>query len=413
MKVAEKKKVFFDMGLNIVSSAIPVVILQLLLLPLISKYVTGERYGLIITILSVLNVVPSTVGTVLNNVRLLNQKNHENFAASGDYQILLIMAEIVSSVVVFGLCFFYIGVSGFLDIILIIIISILWLAKEYYIVAYRIMLNYKAIFLNNIFLVIGYFVGFVIFVLTRRWQMVYLIGYLISLLYINKTSSIIKEPFIKTNMFKNNLKDTITLIISNILARMVTYADRLILYPLIGGTMVSIYYVSTVLGKVVSIAINPINSVALSYLSKMKNKPDKLFKKTFLLGAGICVIGYTFAVLLSRPVLSVIYPKFVDNAMKYIYITTATVCVNVLTSIITPFVLNFFKLKWQIFINGITIIVYIILTMVLYKAIDMTGFCLGVLITNIVKLLFTLFIYVFNKEGINEIQKDDKKSVSI
>ena len=80
------------------------------------------------------------------------------------------------------------------------------------------MLNYKAIFLNNIFLVIGYFVGFVIFVLTRRWQMVYLIGYLISLLYINKTSSIIKEPFIKTNMFKNNLKDTITLIISNILA---------------------------------------------------------------------------------------------------------------------------------------------------------------------------------------------------
>lgn len=54
-----KKKIFFDMILNIVATSIPTVVLQLLILPSLSNYMDGNAYGLMVTILAVLNVVPS------------------------------------------------------------------------------------------------------------------------------------------------------------------------------------------------------------------------------------------------------------------------------------------------------------------------------------------------------------------
>ncbi|BDP81314.1 hypothetical protein EfmAA290_19900 [Enterococcus faecium] len=47
--------------------------------------------------------------------------------------------------------------------------------------------------------------------------------------------------------------------------------------------------------------------------------------------------------------------KYVDAAMQYIWITSGTIVVSVLTSMITPFVLRFFDIKWQIWINGINL----------------------------------------------------------
>ena len=161
---------------------------------------------------------------------------------------------------------------------------------------------------------------------------------------------------------------------------------------------ISVYYVATIFGKIVSMAINPINSVALSYLSKMKKKPDSLFYWSYAVGIVVCIIGYIFAIIFSKPILSMIYPTYVDAAMKYIYITSATICVNVLTTIITPFVLKFFAMKWQILINGITTACYIIISLILLHLFGMAGFCIGTLIANIIKLLSTTFIYIFKKE---------------
>lgn len=76
--------------------------------------------------------------------------------------------------------------------------------------------------------------------------------------------------------------------ISNVLARAINYADKILLYPLLGGTMVSVYYAATVFSKVVSLAITPINSVALSYLSKINKKTNSLFKWTYIVGI-VCV----------------------------------------------------------------------------------------------------------------------------
>ncbi len=398
MKNNKKIKVIFDMILNIISTAIPTIILQLCILPAIANYVSDEKYGLIVTILAMLNVIPATIGTTLNNIRLIYEESYNSKKLKGDFQLLLLIYELINIIAILLLSCYYIGFKNIFDVLLIVIVGILWLGREYHVVAFRINLNYRSILLNNLFLILGYIMGYFIFKLTGFWEFIYFFGLLFSYVYIYINSRICIEPLIKTKLWGKVTKDSILLLIAVFLARLINYADKLLLYPLIGGAMVTIYYVATIFGKVVSMAITPINSVALSYLSKMKNKPDRLFKWSYSIGIIVCIIGYLFAIIFSRPILTIIYPSYVDLAMKYIYITSATICVNVLTSIITPFVLKFFEIKWQILINGVTTVGYIVISLTLFYFFGMIGFCIGALIANIIKLLSTTFIYIFKKE---------------
>ncbi|CDD16771.1 polysaccharide biosynthesis protein [Clostridium sp. CAG:798] len=399
---SKKKKVFFDMVLNILSTAIPTVILQLCILPAIASYVSDEKYGLMVTILAMLNVIPGTIGTTLNNIRLVYQEKYNEEKIIGDFHILLTIYEIINVLAIFIISWYYIGKFDFVNILLIAITGVLWLGREYHIVAFRIKLNYKAILWNNLFLILGYLIGYFIFKATGYWQYIYILGIVISYIYIYITSPICAEPFMKTKFWKDVSKDSVQLLIATFLARLINYADKLLLYPLLGGAMVSIYYVATIFGKVVSMAITPINSVALSYLAKMHKKPDYLFKWSYRIGIIVCAIGYLFAIIFSKPILKIIYPMYVDLAMPYIYITSATICVNVLTSIITPFVLKFFAMKWQMLINGVTTSCYVIISVILLHFYGMTGFCVGALFANIIKLLMTTFIYIFKNEKNDE-----------
>ncbi|BDP81315.1 hypothetical protein EfmAA290_19910 [Enterococcus faecium] len=66
---------------------------------------------------------------------------------------------------------------------------------------------------------------------------------------------IVKEPFTKTKRLRIVFNDSAFLLISNVLARAINYADKILLYPLLGGTMVSVDEEFLVFSKVVSLAI--------------------------------------------------------------------------------------------------------------------------------------------------------------
>lgn len=396
----KKKKIVFDMILNIISTTIPTVVLQLLILPGISNYMTSEKYGLVVTILAVLNTVPSTIGNALNNIRLLHRLDYEHESSSGDFPIILLISELFNLVFMIIISIVYIGKTDILGIILIVIMGFLWLSREYHVVAFRLKINYTDVFYCNISLTIGYIIGFVVFMCSGYWQFIYIIGFLISYIYLYKHTHILKEKIIITSKFKKISLETIILLFSNILARIINYADKILLYPLMGGGVVSIYYAATILGKVVSLAITPINSVALTYLTKYNKKPQNIFRWTFLMGCLICVIGYIMSIILAKPLLYFLYPQFAEEAYKYVYITSATIVLSVLISMISPFILRFCSIKWQIVINGITSIFYIFISYIMLKLFGLMGFCIGALITHLLKLFISLFIYSFRSREI-------------
>lgn len=388
-----KKKIIIDMFMNIAATAIPTFVLQLVILPALSRYIPDERYGLLVTILAFLNVVPSTMGNVLNNIRLLFNNDYIDGGQDGDFNLILSILAVVNTAAIAIFLFYYDKELTLFNLLLIIIVSVLWLGREYFIVAFRLNINYVQILICNMLRIVGYGVGFVIFRFTGYWQWIYLFGLLFSLLYCFIKSNLWREPFKRTTLFKKTTTQGILLLIAKIFNRMITYADKILIYPILGGAVVSVYYAATIFGKVVSIMITPINSVALTYLAKLRTKKDNTFKSALFLGSIVCAAGYCLCIAVSKPVLSVLYPKFVEDAMKYIMITTGTTALYALTSIVDPFIMKFFDMKWQIAINGSTVGIYLILCLTFLNLWGLMGFCIGALFTNALKLIFMIFIY--------------------
>jgi Na+-driven multidrug efflux pump len=113
------------------------------------------------------------------------------------------------------------------------------------------------------------------------------------------------------------------------------------------------------------------------------------------------LISYFVIVIISESVLQIIYPDYVDAAMKLIYITTLTSIVMMLSTVINPVVLKFCNITWQVWINLINIIVYIVLTYILVGLYGIYGFCYAALISSLVKLLMLIYVYISNHKKLS------------
>lgn len=404
----KKKKFLIDSLLNIISAALPLLVLQLISYPLIARVVGGEEYGLIITLISVITVVSFPLGNVLNNIRLLRDEEYKEANEEGDFNPLLLGSSFVSILLIIYISFYIDSSLEILDFILLSLITVASLWKEYLIVTFRLVLNYKGILLNNIFMSLGYLIGSGIFLYLGNWQIIYFTGLLFSLIYILRHTSLHKEKFRFSNLFKITASKGLALYIANLLKNVLSYADKLILLPLLGPVTVAIYYSSTILGKIISMMINPVNSVILSYLVKVDNISLKNVIKMFSVSTIIGVFGYILTIWISPYFLGFFYKDWAEESLELVYITTATAIVGVLSTVLQPFNLRFNKISWQIYLSGIHLVVYVALCYYFFQIAGLEGFTFGVLMSTVFKLIMQLSIFLFNYR-----RKDTKETESI
>lgn len=383
--------------LNTIAAAIPIILLQLIILPLLSKKMNSDHYGLLVTILSLLNLIPATMGNALNNIRLLYNNKYGYPNSIGDFNNILVRQLFIVLISTGIICGFYIVDSynitfTAIHIALTILLSGMWFFREYGIVHFLVNLDYRSVLVNNILLAFGYITGYLAFLMIGVWEIIYIAGYIFSLTHILINTNLIKEGVKKTSLINTIRRENIIYLISCIIYKMVSFADKLLLYPILGGGLVSIYYVSSLSGKVINMIITPVSSVVLSYVAK-GTQSQKSFKKMLLGGIVMSAIGYVLCVLFSKPILFLLYPEYASEAMKYIYVTTGTIAFGVLISLINPYVLKKKSMKYQLIINSSTLAVYIIISMSLLKVYGLMGFCIGALVTNIFKFILMLVVY--------------------
>lgn len=211
------------------------------------------------------------------------------------------------------------------------------------------------------------------------------------------TTSLWREPLVCTPSFKGIATDTSMLVVSNLLNRLLNYADKIVAYPFLGGTAIAIINCATFFTKILTLAINPISMVALSYISRMKRRPDKLFKTICLTGALFSIAGYIVCVIIAKPVMTLIYPQFARESLKYVSITSAATMIMLFNTILQPFTLKFSPLKWQIMINGVTFATYLVSMIWLLDAYRIMGVCVASLISRSVRCFFLLVTYLKSK----------------
>lgn len=390
-------KALKDFFYNAVASFVPVVILQIIILPIVSARMENDIYGLALTIIAAISLLPSAIGNILNNVHLLENKTYERLGEEGDFGILLSIAIILCSFLM-GVLTLYYGIKNVYEIILIVIVSLLTVMREYYIVLFWIDLNYKKIFICNIWLSIGYVIGVFLFFVFDYWEFIYIGGQLLGLIYILKNKGIKVELFHMTKHFPVVFHKVEILTIAGFLNRSLQYVDRLLLYPLLGGKNVSIYYVSTLVGKIISLGVAPINSYLLSQLAKKENMCRNVFVKILCMIGVIGIMGYGLCIIVAYPILSILYRNLANEAMQYIYITTLTSIIYAAISVISPVLLKFCNINWQITISATCFIVYVTVSLILLKSYQLKGFCFGGLISNLVTICLMILIYFITYE---------------
>lgn len=400
MKNLIKQKFIIDSVLNIIASLVPIIFLQLIALPLINRNINNaDKYGLIITIISLITMTSRTYGNTLNNVRLILNKRYCNDNDEGDFNILLLWGCFIITGILTIILYYFYNINDIISIILIVLISITLVLKEYLIVAFRLELSYKKILINNLILVTGYVSGYFVFIITGYWQTIYIVGQLLSLCYIIKNSNLLRERFKTTNKFREATYKTLLLTTTSFLSMTTSYADKILLYPLLGGSVVAVYYSSTLLGRIVSLSISPISSVLLSYLSRKTKISTNTFYSILITSMGISIVGYFAALLIGEPVLSLIYPEYAVDAVTLIPITSASAMVSLIIAMINPIVMKFKNINWQLYINIQHLILYIILSVNFTRQNGVVGFSVAILITLIIKLLSLILIYVFSKSA--------------
>lgn len=387
-----KRRVIANSALNLIASATPLALLQLLVLPSLNGVMGSSSYGLVVTLISLFTLFPAVFGNTLNNVRIIEDIRYSQAGVSGDFNVLALILAFSSMLLTGFVGLVYIDQFSIADFVGLCVTACLFFIVNYYSVGFLIHVDYKKVLYCNLIRSVGHVLGLLLFFLIGYWYWIYIIGYGLSAAYILLNTSLAREPFRITRFFKSTSKEEAILLVSSLLGNATSYADRILLYPLLGGFMVSVYYAATLLGKLITLAINPVSAVLLSTLGRVSRIGSKSIRSMLLSTALVGIAAYAACVFLSRPVITLLYPDLVEDAMALIFITCATSVLSALVSMVNTIILRFCNMVWQMVINVVVLVSYLGFSIAFLFQWGLLGFAAGTLCAASISLIMRLAI---------------------
>lgn len=342
--LVSKKGVMRDFVLNFFASFISVGVVQILLLPWLSRVMNANQYGVMLTTIGVANTITGTIGGSLNNTRLIIASDYTEKKERTDFLPLILIGSAAGVIAILIYTyyhydekwFFYCGIGGFVFFACF---------RDYGNVYYRLVLNYKKILILSIVIassnVLGigalYFIGNY-----NYWHIPFFLGEAAGLYYIIKTTEITKETLRISNRISKVLKIEISLLITTLIVNLLKYLDRLLLLPVLGGAAVSTYTVASYVGKSFGIVMTPLAGVMLSYYSQSNYEMNR--NKYWRINAmmiGLAAPFFLMCTLLAKPITEFFFPTLSESAMPILFLSNAAAIVNTVANMTQPAVLKY------------------------------------------------------------------------
>ena len=393
------KRTLSDFILRISSSVLTTLANQVVLLPLLAYIFDAEEYGLILTIFGIKNIISGTLGNSLYSTRLIVNSNYEEKGIAGDFNLLITISAILGAVIIGVVSFFVEGVSPIVWVLLVPVVMINTL-NAYLTVWYPIKLQFKKSFVHSMVASVGTLFGAGLVYITKLWPLAYISSGVLCLLFILKKTEIFKEGFRKTELMGLTLGKWAVLILTTLLVNVVTYLDRLILYPLLGAEAVSTFSTASYFGKALSIVAMPVANVMLGYYAQRNFQMDrKLFWTINGICLGMLALFAGFSLLLGKWVTGLLFPKLVADAAPYIFIANLSCAVAAIIQIVQSAAMKYAKTYWQLVVQIVFFAVYFGAGMILIKTDGLMGFCVASLIANGVRITMQIAIGHFAVKG--------------
>ncbi|WP_346848498.1 hypothetical protein [uncultured Clostridium sp.] len=396
--VVTKGKVIKDLFLNIIGSFIVTATLQLMVYPFMSYKMSTASFGNILTLMGISNTITSIFGNSLNNIRLVKQEYYEENEFS-DFRIIINRIIVITIISMMLVAVLFRNQITIIEAIFLIIATVFLMLRSYMNVYYRIKLDYNKIIIHLIFTAFGYLIGLLIFNYVKVWSIVFCVGEVSAFIYAYKTTNFKLEENIRSKNFKEVSSDFIQLSSSNCISSLLLYLDRILINPILGPSNVAIYYIASVVGKTVGIIFNPLSSIILTYLAKMKNTS---MKKIFYLLSFTSIIMGSVVYLISIPItpiiIKILYPGQLSVVQPYFELANLSVILMICGALINPILLKSAPMWWQNVIQGIYCMLYLGLSVLLMIKWNLYGFCIAGIIANSIKFIMMEIVgYYYSK----------------
>lgn len=386
------KSISIDFTYNILSSLILTGVSQVIVYPVLAASHFDTEYGVILTEMGIVNTLIVAFGNTLNNVRLIMAAEYESKKVVGDFNLLCLAMSLMVFFCTIIISTFFFSISSHI-VIGLAMFAVFGTLKSYYCVFFRLSLNFKKILVQHIVGSVGYLVGVGLLLIVPYWVLPFIFSEFFQLAFILKYSKLYKEPLKTTVLLKPTTTKYLILIVTGFSSTIITYLDRLVIYPLLGAGAVSTYTVASYFGKSLGLLMTPVAGVLLGYYAQ---KGFKMSSKLFwTINGSTIVIGAVFMIfssIVAPLVTKFLYPSLYVDAQSYIRVANTAATINVLCSLTQVAVLKFAPTWIQIVKELAYGIVYVLCGYFLLNTYGLMGFCVAAITANIIKLLVLYLI---------------------
>lgn len=386
MKALEKvKRISKDLIYSILGIAVMNGVIQLVLYPYLQHKLGAEAWGHILTLLAIVSIMGTTFGTGANYSRMLARANERD--SNSDYKRFLLYVCIFAVVVAFvGMYWLQIGsVKTYFGYYFLIVVTIL---RYYADVEFRLNIDYKRYCFFYLLVALGYLIGIGGYFLFESWIMVMLLGEAAAVLYVKCRGTVLSGAWARSDHYKINMRSMLQLTGTQLLANVVFNSDRLLLQAFCGGAAVTVFYVATLIGKIVSLISTPLNGVLIGYLSRYKGKAkNRIFMKLGLCSIPAGIVLTTLCTCASYVFVKIMYHDVFHMVAEYLWIANAGQVFYFISGTLMVVLMRFVNEKYQLYVNALYVAVFFVLAIPMTMQWEIWGMAAAVLISNVFRIV--------------------------
>ena len=408
-----KKRGLKDLVLSILGLVAMNGVIQLLLYPSISKTLGQDTFGDILSMLAVVSVLATAIGTGANYARMVAETKGRG--ANGEFNIFLLLSMIYVAAISVGASVLIMRNKGFLFNLLFIGLSVFSVLRYYGDVEFRLNINYFRFFIYYVLISVGYVGGSFLIRYNAlgneySWVVAITLGEALAVGFVGLTGGIFRgRDVLRPSQHANeNVNTAMFLLATNLINALALQGDKILLQIFRSGSDVTVFYIATLVGKIVALLTTPLNGVIIGYLARYKGKfTKKLFGTATLAALAVIVVFTAGSVLASHIFVKLIYPEYYVEASKYFIFANAGQIVYFIAGSMMVIVLRFVHEKYQLIINAVYAAVFVAALVPLTMYAGIWGIVWGLLGVNALRFIAVVIIgFAHTDKGIPEKKRE-------
>lgn len=396
IKLNKYKKFIIDLIINTFSFAIYIIAQQLVLMPIMGKLLSEESFASFILFISIFSIISNSLGSELGIVRQIREDENKSGIYNKILTIMLVFIFLISII------FLYFLHYSFLEILLLSLIIVFANLRLYAGAFFRMKKEFKKIFFQNLLYLFGIIVGILFYKKSNHIWIPSMFAEIFSLCYsFLYTDLKYMFKFDENNIDKGILKSFKDYGIIEFLINMITYFDKILIYPILGTNAVNVYYSTSTMSKLFSLITNPLHGVILSWLKKDESKTnEKIIKLCLKYCLPVVFIISILCIPTTYFAIKILYSQYLQQSLIIIIPISISVGFTFVTSIIKAVLLKFVESKKLLKTYVFYLIIFICFSIVFSKFLGLIGFALSILISRIG--LLVMFLVILNNLSLKE-----------